>query len=103
MNVPPDFISDGCTFAGILKLFKGILGSSRYHMYCIEHDFLRRHNVINWFKSNILLAKRIASHGLVGKLRAPFYLIATTITYPFYSKTQPLPAKWQEYANYYRN
>lgn len=101
--VPQNFISDGCTFPGILKILKGPLGAKHYHEYCREHDFLRRHGVIHWFKANKLLGKRIASTHFVGKLRAPFYVLFTTISYPWYKETQPLPKEWQPYADLYRN
>lgn len=101
--IPPDMPSDGCTFPGILKVFRKLLGADRYKEYCREHDFLRRYGIIKWYKANWLLAKRIASSNIVGILRSPIYFIFTTVTYPFYSKTQPLPKEWEGYANYYRN
>ena len=105
-NIPPDlgfnihsFHSDGCTMCGVCKK---LLGGDRYEEACREHDFLRRFGIIHWFKANLLLSKRIFSHGLIGKIRAPLYLIATTITYSLYKETQDLPEEWEEYAEHYR-
>ena len=102
-NVPPDMKSDGCSFPGILKLFKKLLGADKYKDYCVEHDFLRRYDVIDWFDANKLLAKRIAGEGLAGKLRCLFYLLFTTISYPWYSGTERLPDEYREYASTYNN
>ena len=98
-NVPPDMQSDGCTMC---KLCGSLLGADRYVEYCREHDFLRRYAIVHWLKANWILAKRIASHGLIGKIRAPLYFIATTVSYPFYSHTQRLPVKWNKYADSYK-
>jgi len=104
INIPSSFKSDGCTFPGILKIFSRLLGASKYKEYCREHDFLRRHGVINWFKSNLLLGKRIASDGIKGKLRAPFYVLFTTISYPFYGSGDDdyIEPEWEEYYEHYR-
>ena len=103
INVPTEFKSDGCTFPGILKILSKPLGADRYREYCREHDFLRRHDVIHWFKANWLLARRIAATHPAGWVRAPFYLIFTTISYPFYDNTTEIPSKWLEYYQYYRD
>ena len=99
--IPEELESDGCSFPGPLVIVKGILGASKYHDYCREHDFLRRHDVIHWFRANLLLGERIASEGLAGKIRAPFYVVFTTISYPFYSYTEKLPDEWVKYWVHY--
>lgn len=101
-KVPQNMPSDGCTFPGLLKIFKPLLGSDRYHEYCREHDFLRRYDVINWHTSNILLAKRIARCHAIGWVRAPFYYFFTTVSYPFYSDTLHLPTEYREHEEYYK-
>jgi len=103
VTIPRDMRSDGCTFPGPLQIFKGIMGASRYIQYCREHDFLRRYEIINWFKANLLLGRRIAGDGWEGKLRAPFYFLFTTVSYPLYSNTKRLPPEWKKYANIYRS
>lgn len=102
ITVPELFKSDGCTLPGPLKILKGILGSDSYRIYCREHDFLRRYGIIHWFKANVLLARRIAGVNLLGAIRSPFYLLFTTVSYPFYNNTQQLPSEWEEYAELYR-
>lgn len=97
IKLPPEFESDGCTFPFLLAIFKRVLGGKKYKEYCKEHDFLRRYGVIPWFKSNLLLGKRIAEDGVAGKIRAPFYIIFTTISYPFYSGTLAKIDEWEEY------
>lgn len=99
ISVPPDMVSDGCTMS---KVLKKLLGGERYVEYCREHDFLRRYAIVNPIKANWILAKRIWKHGLIGKLRSPLYFLATTITYPFYRHTKPLPTQWEIYADHYR-
>lgn len=98
--VPSDMPSDGCTMCGLCRK---LLGAERYESFCREHDFLRRYDVIHWFKSNYILAYRVFGHGLIGKLRAPLYLIGTTITYPWYRETKKLPKEWEQHANHYRD
>ena len=100
--LPPDFSSDECTFPSVLKHFKKTMGANRYEIYCREHDLLRRYNIIPWYKANWLLAKRVATDGIAGKLRAPVYFFFTTVAYPVMHKTQIIPARWQKYAEYYR-
>ena len=104
VNIPENMKSDGCSFPGPLKLFKSIMGASKYKEYCREHDFLRRYGVINWFKANLLLGRRIANDGLKGKIRAPFYVIFTTISYPFYGSgdNDYIEPGWEKYYDHYR-
>lgn len=98
LNVPSDFQSDGCTMPAWLSW---LLGGKRYRPFCREHDFLRRHDVVHWLEANWILAYRLWQHGLIGKLRAPLYFLATTVTYPFYSKTEALPTRWDGHALHY--
>ena len=100
-DVPLGFKSDGCTFPGILNIFKQVMGADKYHYDCLEHDFLRRYEVVHWFKSNVILATRISNHHIAGMIRAPFYLFFTTISYPAYNKTERLPDKWRHHAASY--
>ena len=101
--IPPEMRSDECTFPKPLKILKGVMGANRYKAYCREHDFLRRYNVVPWYKANWILGRRIATDGIVGKLRSPLYMLFTSISYPLYNKVLSLPKEWQKYANYYNN
>lgn len=101
VTLPSGFRSDGCTIPA--DFLRGIMGADEYRIYCVEHDFLRRHEVVHWFRANLILAQRIASKGFAGILRAPFYLIFTTVSYPWYSRTVPLPSGWEPSAKVYQD
>ena len=101
--LPSDFHSDECTFPGPLKYVRWLLGARKYYIFCREHDFTRRYNIIPWYAANWLLAKRIATDGIAGKLRAPIYLFFTSVSYPVMHKTLDLPPQWEMYAEYYRS
>lgn len=98
-SAPPEMESDGCTMC---KLCGKLLGAERYRPVCKEHDFLRRYAVVSVLRANYILGYRLWQHGLIGKLRAPLYFLATTITWPFYRETENLPAAWEQYADLYR-
>lgn len=102
INIPPDLESDGCTFPGILKIFRGVMNANRNKEYCREHDFLRRYRIINPIQANWLLFRRVWSSSWVGKLQAPFYFFFTTVSYPLYSGISQLPSEWIEYAERYQ-
>ena len=101
INLPPDLLSDGCSFIGPLKLFKGILDADKYTPYCREHDFLIRYRPVHWFKANTLLGKRIVAHGMPGILQAPFYFAFTTIYHPMFGDVHDMPEAYKEYYDYY--
>ena len=102
--IPATFKSDGCTFPGIVGIFKWMLGAKHYKEFCYEHDFLLRHGVIHWHKANVLLAKRIWNEHAAGKWRAPFYYLFTTIAHPFYGSGDDdhIEPGWEKYYEHYR-
>lgn len=104
ISLPPAFRSDGCTFPFwiLTNPLRWAMGAGRYTEYCREHDFLRRYAVIPWMQANWLLARRVAASGWRGKLRAPLYLIFTTVSYPAYNNTHQLPTAFVPYARRYQ-
>lgn len=99
--VPQNMPSDGCTYPSFLTFTMKMMGAESYREFCKEHDFLRRYNVIHWFKSDMLLFRRIWGTGVLGKIRAPIYFIAVVIGRVHYTETLPLPKEWKEYGDYY--
>lgn len=97
-EIPPGFQSDGCTFPGILKYLKAVMLADDMKDACVLHDFLRRHNIIHWFKADITFFRNLRFLGL-DIIRAILYFMFVVISHPLSSGTSTMPPGWERYKN----
>ncbi len=94
--VPAGFVSDGCTFPGILKLFKGMMKTDEYYLGCVLHDFLRRYAIVSVEEADAEL-KRYIRDDLGDHFRAQIYWLFVKFGRALYTKIYQLPPEWEKY------
>jgi len=93
-TTPPDFISDGCSFAPDRWLT--LRGWVKLTDACILHDFLRIYALVTTKEADKILRRHLISIG------APLYLawiywVVVKKARRYFNKTYELPYRWNKY------
>jgi hypothetical protein len=90
-RAPPDFVSDGCTF----------LRDRIFHVdikdACRLHDFLRRYRIVSAARADAILRRHWIALGVPSWAAWPLWALVRAGSL-WFTRTQPLPARWAEYA-----